>query len=242
MRSAAKAGGTVINGWLAYDRITDKKPMHSIPIWSCYTTAYARIRLYNKLISCTPVYCDTDSIMTQDHLETGDGLGELKLENVVEHVLVVKPKVYAGVCIDGKIMCKVKGLPPARHWTFERFKEWAVNPVAEYWKFSKFRESVRRGMPFNRCYTVKKTMKLDDDKRYWQAEFSLMQSGSRPLEIIDGLTEYEHAFAMDKAMSMYNMHQKQDMDLFFKSDLFDSKSFDSDFMEKEANPVMIRTD
>jgi hypothetical protein len=168
--NASDGSGTISGEWLLTSHHTGKKPMHALPILSSYTTSYARIKLYNKLISCAPIYCDTDSVITQDELETSDKLGELKLEFELKNFICVRPKIYAGVTTDNIEICKLKGLPPAKSWNYHDFNDWLQKPVSVYWKFTKFKESVRRGFNFNQKLTVEKTLGLNDDKRKWQKD------------------------------------------------------------------------
>jgi len=76
--------------------VQDCKPSaFCIPIWATYITAKARLKLHNTLLVTNPIYCDTDSVITEKEIVTGDELGDLKLEMKIKRGVVVRPKFYA---------------------------------------------------------------------------------------------------------------------------------------------------
>ncbi|KAK7588176.1 hypothetical protein V9T40_005421 [Parthenolecanium corni] len=83
-----------------------------------YTTANARLRLYDQLsrLDKNVLYCDTDSIVYKDNgkntVQTGDMLGEWTDELNGDYItkwLATGPKSYHYVTKKGKITTKVKG-------------------------------------------------------------------------------------------------------------------------------------
>ncbi len=89
-------------------RVATKTKGFSNVAIAAWITALARIRLHTALLNSGPsaYYCDTDSIFTPESLETGDGLGQLKLEYEVPHACFLLPKTYAA----GSLI-KAKGIP-----------------------------------------------------------------------------------------------------------------------------------
>jgi len=138
---------------------------HCVPIWAIYTTAYARLKLYDYLVLNDPVYCDTDSIITHHTLETSTELGKMKLEHNIKEMIIIKPKFYS-LKIENKLgttceIVKCKGLPHVLK--FEVLKN-RIN-IFNYTKFAKFRESIRRNLIPNQHLKVTKTLNYLDDKR-----------------------------------------------------------------------------
>jgi hypothetical protein len=95
------------NGSKPYDEAfglyTIEKPSRSrfiLPYLASYITSRARVKLYEKFLEVgldNVWYCDTDSIITDKHLPTGDGLGDLKLEYNIKRGVFLQPKAY---CLD----------------------------------------------------------------------------------------------------------------------------------------------
>jgi len=87
---------------------------------AAYTTAHARMRLYEALeiIGKNILYCDTDSVIYIDDgtipLTTGKHLGdltdELKEGDYIIEFVSTGPKSYAYKTNDGNICCKIKGV------------------------------------------------------------------------------------------------------------------------------------
>lgn len=67
-------------------------------------------------------YCDTDSIVTDVKLPTGEDLGEMDLEGTLEKGIYLAPKVYAEKYKDGSELVKAKGMknPKVRFEHYER--------------------------------------------------------------------------------------------------------------------------
>ena len=160
----------------------DTEPkIHCIPIWSLYVTAYARLKLYSYLEHTDPIYCDTDSIITDVELEDSKELGFMKKEMDIDEMLIIRPKFYGIKYFkDGEIKeyVKSKGIPYVLKYHNLKTK---VSRI-DYNKFSKFRESVRKGIRPNKMIDVFKHINYDDDKRIFHRPFSVdNQSDSIPI-------------------------------------------------------------
>lgn len=86
---------------------------------ACFTTSYARLKLYQTLdlLQNQVLYYDTDSVMYrwqqgQPSIATGDYLGEMKDElqgDVIKEFVSAGAKNYAYETQQGKVECKVRG-------------------------------------------------------------------------------------------------------------------------------------
>lgn len=166
-----------IESWVSFDHVghyflfkKDGKPSSfSVPVWACYVTAYGRLRLHDYLLSHDVVYCDTDSIVTVDMIETSSALGDLKLEMRIVEGVVIRPKMYAFVDDKNKEYVKIKGL--GRRLSYMEFNGLFKSPYIQYTKFTKIRESIRRDLIPNEIIEVHKEFSLEDEKRVWPAPF-----------------------------------------------------------------------
>jgi len=140
-----------------------------IPLWACYITAYARLRLYDYIERYNPIYCDTDSIITKDTIETSSALGCMKKEMTITEGIIVRPKFYA-IRSKERDYVKIKGLGVRLVYT--SFSELLHNPKIAYTKFAKFRESIRHGYIPNELIDTHKEFSLEDEKREWLEPFS----------------------------------------------------------------------
>lgn len=94
-----------------------KSPFTTVHI-ACFVTAYARIKLYERIEEVIEkggevYYCDTDSIITNIDLTTGGNLGDLALENKddpIEEAYFLFPKFYGYKTRFGKEVIRTKGL------------------------------------------------------------------------------------------------------------------------------------
>lgn len=162
---------------------------YSFPILSAYTTAYARLKLYdwlsNENLRDFIIYCDTDSLFVDENmrLPSSDKLGELKHEYYIDEGIFVKPKFY----ITNKVKIKgVKGIRD-RH----AFVELLENPVVCNERFIKYRSAVKSKdahkfgkLSINQIIEIQKKLKLEDTKRKWFNEFNYRkQEDSRPIAV-----------------------------------------------------------
>lgn len=143
--------------------------MFCFPIWSLYITAYARLKLHEYILKTSPVYVDTDSLITKEKIRDSKELGELKLEKFVEHGIIVKPKFYM-VTEDGRSDVRIKGV--GTRLTAMMFHDILIKSHIRYSKFMKFKESLRRRMTVNEIIEMTKELSLDDNKRTWPGAFN----------------------------------------------------------------------
>lgn len=144
----------------------EKIPAYTIPILSIYTTAYARIKLFDTLIKSKAVYCDTDSIITSRTMFEGDGLGMLKLEKRIKEGIIIRPKMYE---LDDNV--KLKGFHHANINTFNKIMS---HESVSFGKFAKFKETLHRADKtsyFNQPMTLSKDFGVEDEKRSWSESF-----------------------------------------------------------------------
>jgi len=153
--------------------ITDTDPKaHCIPVWAVYVTAYGRIKLHKALVSHNALYCDTDSLITFDEIETSTKLGDLKLEMKVVRGITIMPKMYACEQANNKHHIKIKGLSVKNQpKTIDAFTDFTKKPLVIYHHFTKFREAIRRGdvVP-NQIVLRHKQFNLEDTKRDWNGK------------------------------------------------------------------------
>lgn len=133
-------------------------PKHVNKIWSIYTTAQARHKLYLAMTEVLKhggmlLYCDTDSVIFESNkkiIKNSDKLGALKLEGEFCYAYFKMPKQYVLVDKKGKRIYKVRGVP-SRH-AEEFFEKGSVT----YKKPLKIREVLRRNMsPKNKINPLK---------------------------------------------------------------------------------------
>jgi len=160
-------------------------PVFVLPIFSIYTTAYARIKMYDAMRTCDPYYVDTDSILTPDRLRSSDRLGALKMEYYIKEGWLVKPKMYYfdGIDENGKPVSvfKVKGVMKAFKPGKEKenFRELLLQEKVAFERFAKFKEALRSSKEYklgqlvvNQRLQVLKNISLEDNKRDWDLNFS----------------------------------------------------------------------
>ena len=231
----AQEGHTEIVG--AYVRSTKDVAPSSfcVPVWAVYTTAYARLKLYEYLQKYDPIYCDTDSVITTHDIPTSDKLGDMKLEMFINKGWIVKPKMYAVENDTGEQFIKVKGL--GKRLDMPGFIELMTDRKSTVLKFAKFKESLRRGLIPNETFVVTKNFSLDDNKRVWDGltfNPDILQR-SQPITMIKGMSEHDYnvhtTVLRDDIMAE---HTKE----LVNSDLFDSASVGKDieydeFIENE---------
>ena len=113
---------------------------------ACFTTSYARLKLYDALDTLQErvLYFDTDSVIytkkpTQATIPTGNYLGQFTNEldegdHIVEFV-AAGPKNYAYNTKQGKQTCKVRGFTLNAHGQrilhFNSMKELVINEILE---------------------------------------------------------------------------------------------------------------
>ena len=141
-----------------------------MPIFACETTAKGRIKLYNTLVELNGIYCDTDSIFTDQYIESSYDLGDLKLEKVCDSVNFVKPKHYMLLEKEQtKAIIKIKGLRLYNEDIKRRlqFEKSISSKDIKQIKFVKMKESLRSKFLPNEKVSFTKRMSLIDNKRLW---------------------------------------------------------------------------
>jgi len=186
--------------------ITEKsicKSSFVFPILASYTTAYARLLLYDYLTKYEALYCDTDSIVTDKTIPESNKLGAMKLEYDILEGVIVKPKMYyfkvpvSKSFPTGEVI-KLKGVPKVlldnktkskKKLSINDFIFIMEGGIVTYDKFAKLKESVRRGFLPNSVQEVRKSLSLEDTKREWLGVFNRFNlQDSNPLIIDDSIT------------------------------------------------------
>jgi hypothetical protein len=164
---------------------TSREPARFVnPIISLYTTAYARLHLYDLIADNQAIYCDTDSLITDRKLETSSSFGGLKLESEISEMIIVKPKLYMTNFYHNRPQIKAKGLRLYQgldendadmrdNIAVERFFKLLSTRKSSFRKIMKFREAKRRRIKLLSWRTMEKNIDLHDDKRLWFGKFSL---------------------------------------------------------------------
>ena len=146
--------------------IEENFPPHTNMIWSAYTTAYSRIKLWKKLMEAHErsemlVACDTDSVFAvsvENLFGDSKELGELKLEGTFNachfkglkhYKLVTSKPLKKDDPPEGTAFYKVRGIPR------KSAKEFFEKGRVEYRKPYRMREALKR----NSSKAVKKSGK-----------------------------------------------------------------------------------
>jgi len=153
------------------------------PILACYTTAKARLHMYEYIIDYDALYTDTDSLWTYEDLPVSDKIGAMKVEYDAESVIFVKPKMYIVKLLDGNDKIKLKGVPRANR---EQFESILKGDSVTYMKFSKTKSSLRQKKRPNTKEMIKKNISLEDNKRTWEYLFDGSAQTSNPIHL-DGV-------------------------------------------------------
>ena len=137
-----------------------------------HITCYARIELLDLMLKILKkggvvYYCDTDSVVTNIKLSTGNKLGELKLEYEIFEGVFYGPKLYALKLKSGEEVVKAKGFPKAlvsfndiKKAVFEGYKF-----STTFEKFGRLKESIKRFNQFYSMIQMEKRLLSDYDKR-----------------------------------------------------------------------------
>lgn len=150
--------------------------IYSFPILASYVTSYSRLIMYDYLIDDKVVYTDTDSIMTESELtNTGNELGQMKIEGKYPYAIFVKPKFYLVW-----FKARIKGVASP---TVEDFDSILRGEKVVKQKFTRLKESVRRGMKPNTIIDVPKNLTLMDEKREWEHTDLNRIANSKPIEV-----------------------------------------------------------
>lgn len=156
-----------------------------IPILSSYTTAYARLKIYDYIVKYNALYTDTDCVITYDTIPETKNLGGMKLEHgcIIKSAILVKPKMYCLELDNGKQIVKLKGVPrkimvndEEKLLNKQEFLTILNNKKVDYVKFTKIKEGVRRNLIPNSKQDINKELRLEDNKRVWKNVFNQSES------------------------------------------------------------------
>lgn len=178
------------NGATPYDEAfglyTVERPSRSryiLPYLASYITSLARVKLYEKFLHVgldNVWYCDTDSIITDRVLPTGEGLGDLKLEYEIKRGVFLQPKAY---CLElarnvnndkGKSInqiIRVKGMKEIKLGILDFIKALKTGQMSlinsRYYNICGFRECLTRdkSLRINRREVFKKLNSFYDKRR-----------------------------------------------------------------------------
>jgi len=126
-----------------FKEFTMSQAQYIIPRIASEITAKARIEMhkwFNRIGYENIWYCDTDSIVTDKTIETGEDLGEMDLENKIEKGYFIAPKVYAELTKEGKSRTKAKGMRnnPNPFYAFEKaFEDEIPELISANWEAPK---------------------------------------------------------------------------------------------------------
>ena len=221
-------------------------PIFIMPILASYTTAMARLKLFECMNKRNDnvIYCDTDSIVVNRKCyDSSNSLGQLKLEANIKEGIFCRPKQY--YYTDGnKDTIRIKGVIKKALFNKQDFID-VLNNGVNYQRFTKIKESAIRKIPYGSIIMVNKSLGLEDDKRIWNDKFSFIEiQDSSPLMMIEGYSELEYRRLQLKVEMAY---KKQQQMMFDKSselyeerfaDFFDSRGEDiskEEFFERETD-------
>jgi hypothetical protein len=144
--------------------------------WGSMITAYARIVL-GRYLCAVPwdklIYADTDSCYCLDYeIQTGAGLGQVKLEKRCRRMYVPQPKAYQLVGWDGEVQSIAKGVPRPRMTqngiVVDFAKEYIENGTTQFMAPMRFRKSIQTNVKANKWVMETKSLKT----QYTQKRFS----------------------------------------------------------------------
>lgn len=163
--------------WLATEE-AEVDHVH-VPI-AMHITAIARRNLYRYMsASRESYYCDTDGFACSldSIFETGDKLGDLKLEKVIREGLFLAPKLYTMLTSEGKRIVKGKGFSKMTYQDFLRLEE---GDNVEIERMVRIRENLRAGRsePMEKVYEKrfrgsvrpKRFFESDGSSRPWHVD------------------------------------------------------------------------
>lgn len=157
-------GNTVL-----YKSKKESQATHILPAIAAMVTAHGRINLHKHMLGHQPYYTDTDSVYTTHELPTGDKLGDLNREHVIDEAYFLLPKTYACRYDDGNVVTRCKGFPKDK-FPFDYFRQafdkedMSVFSMTEHKMLGLF-ESLRRYGSFAHAATTTKTVHHRYDKR-----------------------------------------------------------------------------
>lgn len=142
---------------------TFRQPDYVNLLWASHITGYARLTLLEYMLQFPDqvAYCDTDSVFVNGKLETGNKLGQMKLEYANVDVELIAPKCYQIFDQSGLLKTKVRGVP-------SRFQEaYLSSHEVSYMKSLGFFEANRRKLTPAHWVEVTKSEQAITPKRHY---------------------------------------------------------------------------
>jgi hypothetical protein len=179
-------GGKIKKGYSETE--TDCNQNYILPILSSCVTAYQRVDLHKDIVKYNAIYCDTDSILTEQKCNDNTELGGFKLEKKISKGWIIRPKCYqvydSTIGEDGKVKgwnTKVKGIHGITELNFADILD---NKKIKQSKFMKVKEAIHRKYTPNQKHNFYKIQDLEDDKRVWKNDFNTYElQDSEPIFI-----------------------------------------------------------
>lgn len=196
-----------------------KKALVNVAI-PCYVTSYSRVFMhkncYMKAGKDHLYYTDTDSIFTTKQFETGDLLGELKLEEAVDSACFLLPKTYINEYGHGEEALKkkitMKGFESRKttHFTYSDFVEFLRGDLSELrimqdFKFATLKTALSRGSFIDILNDPERNKILDEQKlKRWEKKYRLLLEKDADLAI-----EWKRENPKPKLKKSYNFSYKR---------------------------------
>lgn len=164
-------GTMLMPGIFIVEREVPVPHMH-VPI-SAHITAIARRTIYEYMSCASEVhYCDTDGFSTTSQYQSGNGLGELKLEKYIRHGRFVQAKVYhldGTLAESGKDLgddgVKAKGFS---RMTLAKMNRLINGDDIEYVRMARIKEVLRSGNTAPRESVIRKRLHRENiSKRFF---------------------------------------------------------------------------
>jgi len=215
---------------------------------SSYTTAMARVKLWNSLVKYPDniIYTDTDSLwLDKKMFNDSQELGKLEYLGKYYEAIFVKPKQYCLKNNEGDSYIKLKGVPKRYLSNKKDFMSILSGNSVFMERFTKVKESSIRKLPYGSIIEIEKRLSCEDNKRFWKDKFSYIDvQDSKPLKMIEGLNELEYENRRFKAEQDYKKQQEKLLDIDSDEyeerlgDFFDSMGDDitkEEFLSRESD-------
>lgn len=181
-------------------------------------TARSRMALYNRAVEVGDVYyMDTDSLHTTNTMETGQDIGEWKLEGEFVSADYAGKKIYHLVYADGKCKNRYKGVSKE---ALKHYSIWAKEIT--FTRIMKPREALRRGVPAGTPVEVIK-----------RPDFEAMASNTTPICLTGDEATNGGWKLVDRDETAWRKVRDWDKHIGLEQDLFDYNSIDSTIRNKK---------
>lgn len=142
-----------------------------MPHVAAHVTTLARLSLYSKLNE-NSVYCDTDSVLTPEYMESSTKLGDWKDESpgITYEGTFLAPKLYHLRGSDGSDKVVAKGI---RKRTVEIFHKLQQGETVSSFEIEKLGKMAHKNFASPEMFELKKSIKLGGiQKREWKGNVS----------------------------------------------------------------------